>query len=90
MCSKHVEALNKAYCKTKFCASSSLNTVINYTHLFTSGMLHGQPTITSSRVSTTLLPARQKFYLDDIFMGYFMTHATTMGNLEGVVVTGTF
>ena len=26
MCSKHVEALNKTYCETKFCASSWLNT----------------------------------------------------------------
>ena len=29
MCSKHVEAWNKTYCKTKFCASSWLNTEIN-------------------------------------------------------------
>ena len=47
-------------------------------------MLHGRPTLTSSRVSTILLPVRQKFYLDDIFVGYFMTLDTTMGNMEGV------
>ena len=29
MCSKHVEAWNKTCCKTKFCASSWLNTEIN-------------------------------------------------------------
>ena len=29
MCSKHVEAWNKTYCETKFCASSWLNTEIN-------------------------------------------------------------
>ena len=29
LCSKHVEAWNKTYCKTKFCASSWLNTEIN-------------------------------------------------------------
>jgi len=29
MCSKHVEAWNKTYCETKFCASSWLNTGIN-------------------------------------------------------------
>ena len=29
MCSKHVEAWNETYCKTKFCAWSWLNTEIN-------------------------------------------------------------
>jgi len=29
MCSKHVEAWNKTYCETKFCAWSWLNTGIN-------------------------------------------------------------
>jgi len=29
MCSKHVDAWNKTYCETKFCASSWLNTEIN-------------------------------------------------------------
>ena len=29
MCSKHVEAWNKTYCETQFCASSWLNTEIN-------------------------------------------------------------
>ena len=32
MCSKHVEAWNKTYCKIKFCASSWLNTEINKCH----------------------------------------------------------
>ena len=37
MCSKHVEALNKTYCETNFCASSWLNTQININDTLDSG-----------------------------------------------------